>query len=195
MSEITLFFDGPYSYISSEFARNLYDCPISKGKGIYLWTVPVNGIEYIHYVGQTGRSFGIRFKEHFRDQISGLYNIYDPLKLQQGIIHKLWNGLSFKGSSNRDIEEYLLKWNELVSYSKEYLKFSHLFFAPCDEDKRIRIRIESAIAVYLRSQSGIVANVFEPGVVYRPKLPEETPITCRITSSISFVCLPETLAV
>jgi hypothetical protein len=65
---------GPYKWYGA-VPETLFSRPEIKQPGIYIWTIPYDGQYLTYYVGETGRSFDERFKEHTRDYLCGLYSI------------------------------------------------------------------------------------------------------------------------
>ena len=72
-SPLTIEFYGPFSWTSTDDSTSVFKSSIAAKLGVYLWTVSTSEGELIYYVGQTGRSFSVRMREHFEQQLSGMY--------------------------------------------------------------------------------------------------------------------------
>ena len=70
----------------------------------------------MNYIGETGRDFGVRLKEHMIQTMGGNYRISDPDQIIQGNDVVLWNGLWRKGTRDR-IEDYV---NRLPAATEGY---------------------------------------------------------------------------
>ena len=78
MKSVGLQFHGPFAWVHADDALFIFDAEISKNPGIYLRTFETLEGHLVWYVGQTRTSFHQRMKEHFKDQMSGSYQVYDP---------------------------------------------------------------------------------------------------------------------
>ena len=61
-------FAGPLSWGGQYGTPCIFDHPLGTGSGVYLWTVPQDDSEPIYYVGETGRAFAVRMKEHAEER-------------------------------------------------------------------------------------------------------------------------------
>jgi len=64
----------------------------SSQAGIYLWTVPFPDGHLTYYVGETGRSFNIRLRQHHEELVSARYHIYSAEEFARGEKLALWPG-------------------------------------------------------------------------------------------------------
>jgi len=185
---------GPFLFIGPK-EQNLFLRPEADRRGIYLWTV--EGVEgyLVHYVGQTAQSFGVRFQQHIKDQLSGVYSIYDPSDLVEGKPTKRWEGMWWKAGAWKRTADFI---NNLMEHSKwnfELLKIYRIFLAPPEHESRILERIEAAIVDCLRSKEGVVASMQDPKIRYRWKLKKEASFKVRFVSPCSILGLPEELLI
>jgi hypothetical protein len=65
--EITISFAGPFSWAGTPDAPCVRDTDVVCKAGIYLWTVPLTDGHLVYYVGETGRSFSIRLRQHYEE--------------------------------------------------------------------------------------------------------------------------------
>jgi hypothetical protein len=69
---ITISFTGPYSWGREADADSIFDSPAGKLSGVYLWTNGSPVRELVYYVGETGRGFAVRMKDHLGHELSGM---------------------------------------------------------------------------------------------------------------------------
>lgn len=82
--QVPLAIQGPFSAMDDGEHRCLFTEPIAELRGIYIWTIEVDGAERPWYVGQTRRAFGQRMGEHLSKMLSGEYVPHDPEALLRG---------------------------------------------------------------------------------------------------------------
>jgi hypothetical protein len=144
-------------------------------------------------VGKTSDSFGVRFQQHIKDQLSGVYSIYDPQKLVEGKLTRRWNGMYWKAGAWKRTADFLGNLEKHSKWNFELLNAYRIFLAPLGYEDRILERIEAAIVHCLRANKGIVSSMQDPKIRYRPKLKKEAPFNVRIISPCSILGLPEEL--
>ncbi|ACR78788.1 hypothetical protein Kole_0059 [Kosmotoga olearia TBF 19.5.1] len=98
---------GPYKLFGND-GNSLFNTDISRKNGIYFWTVKYKNGYLIDYIGETGKTFCQRMKEHLIETLGGNYRICDPDKLLQGKEKIVWNGLWRKGTRDK-IGEFIRK--------------------------------------------------------------------------------------
>jgi len=180
--QLEIIWHGPYTLYGAE-SNSVLTTPLSKRKGIYLWTVPIEDKYLTYYVGETGRSFATRFVEHTRDVLYGLYRVYDPNKFAQGSKILIWEGMwKPERRSSHTMLEFLNRYLELSPLFYQFLGQLRFFLAPVDAEKRIRQRIEAAIAKKLLQQHGIVGEFQDNDIRYLPKRVDEGSITVTMKS-------------
>jgi len=179
---------GPYRLYGTK-DEVLFATPEAKERGIYLQTIPFGKKFLTYYVGETGRTFARRFTEHTRDYLYGLYRIYDPHQFPKGAKILLWEGMWKPGTRDR-IGEFLNRYSELAPLIYELLGLFRIFIAPLDAEKRIRQRIEGAIAHRLYQQPGIVGAFQENDIRYSRRRADEEPIsvTMKFAEEIIGLC-------
>jgi hypothetical protein len=154
-------FNGPYG-LSGQHNRLLFGEPISQKAGVYLWTVRTSDGFIVEYVGQTGESFAKRTKDHMIQTFGGNYRVCDPQLLRQGEVKVVWLGLWRKGTEDK-MAEFAQRYLELAPVIQEYLEAIELFLAPVTGDRRMRERIEGAIAHQIREQSAPASSLLPHG--------------------------------
>ena len=180
MQTVNLEFHGPLAWVPSDDAAFIFDSEISKNPGIYLWTVETSEGHLIWYVGQTRTSFHQRMKEHFKEQMSGSYEVYDPVLLAQGERKRVWPGY-YGRKENRRIPEFLDEMPFLCAAMVELAKITRFFVAPMEGDRRLHRRVEGGIGRYLREQPGVVGEYIDKALRYEsPRFEGEDPLELSI---------------
>jgi len=192
--ELKVRFTGPFSWVSAPDSTTLFSEGVPKHFGIYLWAVSLPDGYLVSYVGETGRSFTTRMVEHYKELASCMYHLYEPQKYSQGEKVPIWPGRYDKADRKTPqecIEQYSAL-NHVVSASVRSYRF---LLAPLDCDKRLRRRVEAAIASTLMSVPGKVGEFLDEGIVYQSRREEEDPVEVSISSSVKIHGLPGRLIV
>lgn len=192
--ELSLVFAGPFAWLSNGALPCVFEVPMSKQSGIYLWTVDTTDGDLVYYVGETGRDFGTRLTEHLKDQLAGMYHIYDPGAFVRGVKEPLWSGM-FGKSRERTLSEFVRRLPELAPALVEFVRAMRFYLAPLAGDARIRKRIEAALADHFHAQGGVVAQFQDGDIHYERTRPGEVPLvlSCHWPGHIRGA--PETLIV
>jgi hypothetical protein len=187
-------FQGPFSWGLDKDIPSIFDAEVGRESGVYLWTVSLPDGELIYYVGETGRSFAQRMLEHFKEHSSGGYHLCSPEPFARGEKIPLWPG-RFDPDSKTSVADFLnhlkVLWPAIIELAKMY----RFFLAPFNCDRRLRQRIEAAIANCLYEQAGIIGSFQERGVRYIPRRKDESPITVSFESPTKFLGLPDLMEV
>jgi hypothetical protein len=178
---VSLDFHGPFKLCGTA-GKLLFDQEEAQLAGIYLWTVQSQGGFLVNYVGETGTSFHKRMKDHMVQCMGGNYRICDAKWLLKGERKILWNGMWRKGTRNL-MSVFVERYVELAPKIKAYLEVLDIFVAPIQVDKRIRRRIEGAIAFSLRRELAPIGSFITEDVRYSGRKDGETPIQAMIRSS------------
>ena len=187
-------FTGPFSWLESDKACSILTAPEGKNAGIYLWTVETGGGEWIYYVGQTGRSFSQRMREHFAEHMSGGYHLNEPDEFAKGHRQLLWPG-RFGAAGNRSVSDFLGQFVSLAPTIAKLAEIYRFFIAPLTCEQRVRERIEAALAKYLYDQPGVVGDFQERGIWYRHRRQDEMPLEIEMRCAANLIGLPRTLEV
>lgn len=90
---VGLEFSGPFSWLSSDPATSIFEAAAARAPEIYLWTIKTKDGDFIYDVGETGAELRQRLRQHWCEQLAGMYHIYDPERFAAGQKHVLWRGL------------------------------------------------------------------------------------------------------
>jgi len=183
-------FVGPYSWAGSPGSPCVYEAEEARSFGIYLWTVPTSEGHLVYYVGETGRSFAVRMRQHFEELSAARYHIYSAFEF--AIAHKIevWPGRYdvLNPKSDDDCRAVCSQLRGPIQAMASMLRF---FLAPISCDVRIRRRIESAIAQLLYRTPGKVGMFQDRGVRYHPIRNHEVPVACVASSLVPILGLPK----
>ncbi|MFZ5453263.1 MAG: hypothetical protein ACOZF2_15500 [Thermodesulfobacteriota bacterium] len=192
--DFVLKFEGPFG-LTRTSKHLLFDHPVSKEPGLYLWTIPYSGGGYlVTYVGETSTSFWQRIKDHLIQTVGGNYRICDPDLLVRGEAKVLWNGLWRKGTRDK-MPEYLERLEEFVPVMLKLLQNEIVFVAPFRSERRLRQRLEGAIAKHIKSQPAPMSSVLPSDVRYYHRRVDEAPIMVTIEGHCHVHGLPRELEV
>lgn len=151
MEALHLHFHGPFAPCS-EISDIFDDCEYRDSTGLYLWAVELpTGCYRISYIGETGRSFYHRTKEHIIQTLGGNYRVIDADQMRQGVERIIWDGL-WRGDAQKRLPEFLRRYETLAPLTKRYLFGQAIFLAPFRGETRLRRRIEVALAHHIRSK-------------------------------------------
>jgi hypothetical protein len=194
MEDFVLKFEGPFGLIKN-VKPHLFEHPIAKVSGLYLWTVPYHHGGYlVTYVGETGFAIGRRIKEHLIQTVGGNYRITDPALSIKGESKILWNGLWRRGTREK-LPNYIDHLEEFAPIIRKTLQTEVIFIAPLQSDRRLRQRIEGAIAQHIKIQPLPASSLLPLDIRYNPRKKEEVPISVIIECASSIHGLPEALYV
>ena len=195
VSKIEVDFFGPYRFIGNK-DESVLTVSISKQKGVYLWTIPFQNGYLTYYVGETGVSFAIRSLQHVQSYLNGLYRLYDPEEFRKGKKILVWGGMWKPGRKEPGtMNEFLQGYHKFAPRILDFVQGFRLFLAPFEGDKRIRLRIEAAIAASLNKQPGIAGAFQDKDIRYTSRRPEEEPIKIKITVPTKIVGLENELEI
>jgi hypothetical protein len=184
--DIIVSFAGPFSWHGMPHAPCVYDANEARKIGIYLWTVPLPDGHLIYYVGETGRSFEIRLRQHYEELVSARYHVYSAAEFARGEKAMLWPG-HWDVADRKSCEECKANCERLTEPIREMMLAIRLFLAPLSCDKRTRQRIEAAIAQPLYAMPGKIGAFQDRGVRYDPRLPHEQPMPCLVSSPVTLL--------
>jgi hypothetical protein len=183
-------FYGPYPLCSEEHDV-LHSCEHASKGGVYLWAVPNEEHGFlITYIGETERSFYHRTKDHLIQALGGNYAVADPAPFD-GDWHTVWRGLWRKGTRDKP-PEFLANYEELVPKIKANLLAHRIFVAPFDCERRLRRRIEGALAAGVSDTS---CHLMSGDIRYSSRKKDEEPVDVTITSDVLIAGLPSGLVV
>jgi hypothetical protein len=194
-SELVVQVYGPFPLGNKE--NSILSSPLGNLKGVYLWAIPFENSYLIYYVGETGVSFAARNMEHIKCYLNGFYRIYEPDAFAKGEKILLWGGMwksNRKGSDT--MLTYLHQYHQLSILSYKFLDQFNVFVIPINEDdRRIRQRIEAAIAYKLLEQDGIIAKFQDSDIRYFPRRRNEQPRKIKVNANKLLLGLPNELTI
>jgi hypothetical protein len=192
--DLVLRFAGPFGFVKHS-GPLLFEQPVAQEPGLYLWTVPYRQGGYlVTYVGETGASFSQRFRDHLIQTVSGNYRIWDPDLQGQGKVLLLWHGLWQKGTREK-LPEYLDRLEEFAPIIRKRLQTEAVFVAPLRSERRLRQRVEGAIAEHIKAQPAPVSSLLPSDIRYYRRRADEEPVTVVIECRCHVHGLPRTLEV
>ena len=189
-SKLVVRFQGPFSWCNGD--RCIFTSSLGKQAGVYLWTVEYyQGGDLVYYVGETGRRFSERMLEHFREHMSGGYQLCEPTEFRRGKKVVLWPG-RYNPEWRTTVGEFLERFSALAEPIEELTKIYRFWLAPLEVERRLRERIEAAIAEHLYAQPGVVGE-FQEKIRYRGRREGEKAIEVACQAEGKILGLPEVL--
>lgn len=192
--ELNVRFDGPFSWKGAADAPSVASAAVARRPGVYLWTVRTTLGVLIYYVGETGRSFVARMREHYKEHAAGFYHLHDPAAFARGEKSLVWPG-AYDNRDRKSPEECMAAYLEIAPVAAELAGLYRFFLAELDVDRRLRERVEAALANQLYGSDGVVGAFQDEGVRYHPRRSDEQPIVCGFESPVGLVGLPRELMV
>jgi hypothetical protein len=188
-TRIDLRFHGPFALTTGLAAPCLFEQPIAKQGGIYLWTIPGGGHERPWYVGQTKRAFSLRLAEHVACFLSGEYTLYDPDAVVRGE-HRLADGaLAVRWPDT--LPDFLALADMLVPKVLALLRLLRVHLAPVAADAPLLNRLEGGIArYYQRHEDHVLREFFAPGIRVPAASPYDRPLRVAISMEAPIAGMP-----
>lgn len=185
----TLTFKGPFA-LGGDHAPIVFADAIANESGLYVWTVPyAGGGLIVTYVGETQSSFGQRMKEHTIQTLGGNYRVSDPDQLCQGVDEIVWNGLWRRGTRDK-LPEYLDRFTDLAPVIKRQLLAVRVLVAPFQGERRVRRRIEAALAAHIWNQPPPASSLLPRDIRYHAQRGDEEPIPVRVLRDVEVLGFP-----
>jgi hypothetical protein len=187
-------FAGPFSWEGAVDARSVYDVAESRESGVYLSTVPLQNGYLIHYVGETGVSFGAGLRQKYREFVAAKYHVYSATEFARGEKVTLWPGYwGDEGGANRKSKEECRANRERLSEPiQQMASIQRFFLAPLSCNDQTRQRIKSAIVLLLYDLPGNVGAFQVSGLRrHHRRRKDEEPIECVTSSPVPLLGLPE----
>ncbi len=187
---IAINWTGPYSWPKFELENNLPSIP--KHPGIYLQTVEYREGYLIHAAGLTRRSVPERFREHTGKYMSGDYNIFDIVAMQQGVRKEVWHGWGWTPEKRAEFEKQ--KPMIHIAVGRQLAGF-RIFVADVGTQPRILERLEAAIMGNLYKQPAPFCDIPDKGMMLAPRWASENPIIVKNRCMVILHGLPSTLEI
>ena len=185
----TIQLHGPFRWFGSN-GDVLFTQEVAGSPGIYIWAVPYESGFMTYYVGETGRSFRQRMKEHVKEYFSGMYRVFDPGEFASGRKVLLWDGMWRAGEEHR-LADFVSRLPELSKCIAQLLDSMRIFLGPLDVPTHTRRRIEAALAKHLYEQPGVVGQFQDSDLVYRGRSADQEPLLVRFCSGAQIMGLGE----
>jgi hypothetical protein len=186
-------FAGPFSWEGAVDAPFVYDVSESRESGVYLSTVPLKNGYLIHYVGETGVSFGARLRQKRSKYVAAMYHVYSPAEFARGEKVSLWPGYwgDQHGANRKSKEECRANRERLSEPIRQMTSILRFFLAPLSCNNRIRQRIKTAVTLPLYDLPGQV-GAFQVWLGrHHRRRKDEAPIECVTSSPVPLLGLPE----
>ncbi len=193
MEPMRLISRGPFSWLKEDGGRYLFESPEAREHGIYLWTVPHVGHELVYYVGETGRSFADRTREHLFCYLGGRYRIHKAKSFIAGQRAQIWPGMWKSGDEYR-ANEFLQRRSELGTHLHQMLSSMRIWLIPMGTHQRTRCLIEGAISQALRQASEPACSFQEDDIRYQYRGNDEPTAVFTIGNARRFIGLPERMS-
>ena len=168
---LSLKIEGPYKFLGDS-NDVIFSNEIGTKKGVYLFVVSHQNKYLVYYVGETGKSFIERMAQHVQAYLSGHYHINEPELFAQGKREMIFEGWLNKKPIDMSRLEYFSDVEKLGPMTMEILESLKLFIIPMEEDKRIIVRTESAIANHLYGQPSPIGD-FQEKLRYKARTKSE----------------------
>jgi hypothetical protein len=184
--------EGPFS-LNPDEKSGIFHLPIGEQSGVYVYAVNVDGQGHLAtYVGQTGRSFLIRVREHVLNTLSGYEKIFDPDALKKGEKKLVWDGL-WPSDRRNYLGEFLKRYSELAPVIQKFAKQFEIFLLPIQQkDKSLRLALEAGITTHLKAQPTPVGEFMDE---IDPKPRKENLVDIEIMNAQKIMGFPTCLRV
>lgn len=191
--DLSIKFYGPFLF-GNGLEKNLFKNALSQKAGVYLWTIKYKDGYLIDYIGETGRTFFLRMKEHLIQCLGGNDRVCDPKTLPIGKNKIIWNGMWRKGTRD-SMPDFIDKYVVLAPKIQQYVKLVKIFVAPIDAKQRILQRIESALYFELRNNKEPISTFQDDDIRYLPKRPNEKAFRVEISCAHKLHGIPTVIQV
>ena len=188
---LDLRFHGPFTLTEQPGHRCLFTDELAAQKGIYIWTLPIEGKEVPWYIGQTV-SFGLRTAQHMRDHLAGAYETFDADALEIGQIEVLWPPSQGSERWPTNLPVFLQQFDVLGPHILRMFDLLRIHVAPVDGGKTLLDRLEGGIGRQLkRGARGAGGLPVLAGVKLPAAIAGEARARVRVTSESAIEGLPE----
>jgi len=194
IDEVALHFHGPFSALEGQGLRCLFTDSISASSGIYLWTVDIDDVSRIWYVGQTRRSFARRTGEHIAAYLAGQYPTPNTEFLARGE-HRLFQPAPSDGKMwPNTLPSFLGDYEARAPHLLALMKILRFHVAPVEGDFHLHNRLEGALGRHFKTHDDAsVMRFFDQGIQLPARIPFDSPLRALITSDAPIAGLPDRL--
>lgn len=177
--------EGPFGFLTDGQVPYVLEATAARQRGIYFFAVAHGSQELVHYVGETGREFCTRMREHLPLYLNGTFDIYDSDRFAAGHLHRLWEGM-LRWDSIRRANEFLNRHAELFPHIEKQIRAIRLWLLPTDVERRTRRLVEGSIARALMTQPAPVGT-FHEQIHYEYRDDDEPSVPFTIANHERFV--------
>lgn len=189
---LTIDWSGPFGW--PKFEGDLPSIP--EQPGVYLMTVKCKGGYLIYGAGITRRSIPLRFREHTRKYLDGVYNVLDPSAMQRGVRKVVWQGFWMgEERSPRKQAEFDRRRVKITIAVCRQLAGCRIFVANIGTKPRILERLEAGIMNKLDNQPTPFRDIPDQGMMLAPRWESEIPIAVNNKCSVILHGLPRVLEI
>jgi hypothetical protein len=187
MSDLEINWSGPYAWPGYEAETGLP--PVPEHGGVYLRTFECQDGYVIQYIGETAL-YPKRLEEHRRGMLDGNYVLLDMDAAAKGVYSALW---PYQGRNARPDDFELCK-DEIRTFARWQMAKGRVFVTDQEMDKRLRLRLEAAIATSQEHAAQPAAS-WAPKIRREPRRADEEPIMVRISTSAKLIGMPATIEI
>jgi hypothetical protein len=188
--KFALEFVGPFTVMPSADLPNLFDHPVSKASGIYVWTMPDTNGDVIRYVGQTSRGFGERISEHLTGMLNGQYAIPDLEAERRGVKQNAWSPDHGSLRWPASLPHFLAQYAELAPKIGLAIRQLRFHFAAVQGDAPSLNDLERTLGHYLKQHTEQSVQLGIAGVRLPGRIPGQRGLVLSVTSQSSIAGLP-----
>ena len=187
-------FYGPYSWWPDGKDPYIKRAPQANQPGIYLWTVELDEGDLVFYVGDTATGIYKRMCGHWDSYTAGYYAIHPAQEFARGNKLVLWPGIKAPiNPAGRSAEECSENRDRLRQPVEEMTRVFRFYLAPTTFERRIRRRIEAALALTLYNHTDDRIRNFPNPARYEPRIEGEQPFPVVVKAPVSLLGLSETV--
>jgi hypothetical protein len=128
---VRLEYSGPFSWLLSDAAPSIFEAATARAPGIYLWTIETKDGDLIYDVGETGGEFRQRLRQHWCEQLAGMYHICGPERFAVGHKHVLWRGM-YGNAREADLGAFVGRLPTLAPALADFVRLIRFHARPLD---------------------------------------------------------------
>lgn len=191
---LCLRFAGPFSWPGLSDAPTVFDAYEAQHRGIYVRTVPRPDGHMIYDADHAGESLGRRLLDEYRWHAAGMSRLHAPDAFAHGEKVLLWPGCR-DSSAPRPVSHCVSEFPRLAHAIHGLTHVYRFLLAPFDGSARLRERALAAIVAALHDHGGQPRAFQEIAAAPLPRQQRESPLDCRISSTVPLLGLPELLSI
>ncbi len=185
----TLAWQGPKQLWHEDPTNCILQDELAQSPGIYLWTVEVNDVHFVNYVGMTSKSIADRQREHLDGYLAGKYWIYDSELFRQGRKQEI-----YRPEPSLGVAKFLKDYEVLARKLYKFLRTITLLYLPIDKETAELKQIESGLISTLQSSDDKVKDFLDNYHVSL-SVPDEGKTSVRMCFPVPIAGLDEYIAI